>query len=59
MVDIRGVGVVCSACHQKGNNGEREYHMPLNINRKLRRGAGWGIVTDGATERALPDGGRG
>lgn len=33
--------------------------MPLNINRKLRRGAGWGIVTDRATERAVPDGGRG
>lgn len=33
--------------------------MPLYINRKLRRGAGGGIVTDGATERAVPDGGRG
>ena len=54
MVDIRWQDVVCSACHQKGNNGGREYHMLLYINRKLRRGAGWGIVTDGATSRALP-----
>lgn len=33
--------------------------MPLYINRKLRRGVGWGIVTEGATARAVPDGGRG